>query len=138
MGYLPKAKKRQPLAEAEAIAAAALVSHGHSVDHIAHELSLSPDAIRSSLTKALNTLQTGADQFAQDWLIASSVASRRGYHQPAKDALQALKVIDPPKPAIDPEEQARKTPTVVVQLGFALPGLPTPQAITATAEPSDE
>jgi hypothetical protein len=68
-----------------------------------------------ALAKAV--LEAAMQQFARDWVQASSVAAGRGNHTPALDALERLGVVKPPV-----KETAGSGVTVLV--GVALPGTP--------------
>lgn len=85
-------------------------------------------------TEAL--MQTGVLERLDDWATAARLAAKKGYHQPAKDWLEAAKVIEP-KPTTSVTVEAR--PTIVLNMPFALGALqpvdPPATAIEAHAVP---
>ena len=87
--------------------------HGRSRKTIARVLS--SEEFRLARELARSALMQGVVEFAADWRTASREAAKRGRHEPARDALLGLKVIDPPS--------AKPDMGVVVQIGVALPGL---------------
>lgn len=85
-----------------------------------------------ALTKQLMAL-TVADRL-ENWERACEVAAEKGYHQPAKDYLEAAGNIEP-KPTATVQVDAR--PTVMISMPFqlgAVPAQPQP-AIEAEAQP---
>jgi hypothetical protein len=64
--------------------------------------------------EALDILWRAAGQFADDFKIASRAGAERGRYEAARAALEALKIIEPPK--------AESLTGVIVHVGCALPG----------------
>jgi hypothetical protein len=64
--------------------------------------------------QALDILWRAAGQFADDFKIASRAGAERGRYEAARAALEALKIIEPPK--------AESLTGVIVHVGCALPG----------------
>jgi len=76
----------------------------------------------------------GVPQFASDWRDAAKVGAERGRHEPAKDALLHLGVVEP---------VAAGGPTVQIAIGCVPPGIPAPEAdvrstLTPPPKPSSE
>lgn len=83
-----------------------------------------------ALTKALMQ-STIADRLS-DWERACEVAAEKGYHQPAKDYLEAAQLVEP-KPT---GAAVSVNPTIVLNMPFALGALQAPQTtIEAQAVP---
>lgn len=116
--------KTDPITDAERITIAQLLAQSISVPEIAAQLRRSPERIYATCAEAQQVLQSSALEAALDWRTASRMAAIKGDHRPAKDLLQALKVVEPEAPS-----GKGQGPQVVVQLGFALPGLPSPVAL---------
>lgn len=76
---------------------------------------LSSEEFRLARDMARSALMQGAVEFVADWRRASREAAKRGRHEPARDALLGLNVIEPPS--------AKPDMGVVVHIGMALPGL---------------
>lgn len=86
-----------------------------------------------ALTKQLMAL-TVADRL-ENWERACEVAAEKGYHQPAKDYLEAAGNIEP-KPTAQTQVSVDARPTVLIQMPFQLGAVPQPQpAIEAEAQP---
>jgi hypothetical protein len=103
---------------------------------IAHALDSTPETIRKVQASARDKLKLAADVAVDSWIAAAQIAGRKGYHGPAKDLLVYSETIKEPLKPVDPD--AKHVPSVVVQLGFALPGLPTPlPVIDAKPEPTE-
>lgn len=120
--------KSGPLTTAEQITIAQLLAQHVSVPEIAAQLRRTPARIYATCAEAKAILEGSALDAALDWREASKVAAQRGDHRPAKDLLQALKVVEAPA------ARTAEGPQVVVQLGFALPGLPQPLTIDSKPE----
>lgn len=117
---------------------ATLLGQGLSVEDVANLVSRSPQTVLRVAGQAKELLKAASIDAVGDWIKASQVAAQRGDHRPARDMLLASKIIDV-------QTQATHGPTVVVELGFRLPGLPQPPspnvelpAIPATATPVEE
>lgn len=78
--------------------------------------------------------QTVADRL-ENWERACEVAAEKGYHQPAKDYLEAAQLVEP-KPTA--QTHVSVAPTVVLNMPFALGALQPaqPPAIEAQAVPA--
>ena len=71
-------------------------------------------------------MQTAVLERLDDWAKASRIAAKKGYHQPAKDFLEAAKAIEP-KPT---GPSVTVAPTVVLNMPFSLGAVkPEPPAI---------
>jgi len=83
-------------------------------------------------TQAL--MQSGVIERLDDWAKAAKLAAKKGYHQPAKDWLEASGAIEP-KAGV--QATVSVTPTVVLNMPFALGALapPQPTAIEAQVVP---
>jgi hypothetical protein len=100
----------------------------------------------SSVTRILRMHQTDVRQSTEalmqsavldqleNWHRAASVAAKKGYHQPAKDWLEAAKAVEPKAPV---QTSVNVAPTVVLQMPFGLGALADyrPPAIEAQAQP---
>jgi AraC-like DNA-binding protein len=67
-----------------------------------------------------------------DWARASRIAAKKGYHQPAKDFIEAAGGIEPKAPV---SANVNVTPTVVLNMPFqlgAIQATPEPPALDAT------
>jgi hypothetical protein len=104
---------------------------GISESSVARILAMQVTDVRQS-TEAL--MQTGVLERLEDWSRASRLAAKKGYHQPAKDWLEAAKVIEP-KPTTSVSVAA---PTIVLNMPFALGALTPsqPPAIKAQVVPA--
>jgi hypothetical protein len=76
---------------------------------------LSSEEFKAARDMARSVLMDGAVELAADWRKASREAAKRGRHEPARDGLLALKVIETPS--------AKPETGLVVHIGVALPGL---------------
>lgn len=85
---------------------------------------LSSEEFEHAKQLARSALAAGMTEFVEDWKLASREAAQRGRHEAARDALLALKVIEPPQ--TKPESGG-----LVVKIGVALPGL----GLATTDEP---
>ena len=81
-------------------------------------------------------MQLTAPDRLEDWERACEVAAEKGYHQPAKDYLEAAGLIEG-KASV--QANVNVTPTVVLNMPFALgalqPATPPATAIEATSVP---
>lgn len=69
-------------------------------------------------------MNTALSERLEDWERACEVAAEKGYHQPAKDWLEAAQVIDA-KPGIS--ANVNIAPTVNLTMGFRLGAIPEPK-----------
>jgi hypothetical protein len=88
-----------------------------------------------ALTKAL--MQTTVADRLENWERACEVAAEKGYHQPAKDYLEAAQLTEP-KPQV--QTHVNVQPTIALSMNFGLGALKDYQpaqgaAIEATAVP---
>lgn len=83
-------------------------------------------------TQAL--MQTGVLERLDDWAKAARLAAKKGYHQPAKDWLEAAGTIDA-KPQV--QANVNVAPTVLIRMPFQLGAVapPEPPALEAQAVP---
>jgi hypothetical protein len=77
---------------------------------------LSSDEYKHAKDLARSVLAQHATDFADDLVISSKIAALSGRHEPARDALLALGVIEPPT-------KSEKAPPLTIQIGVAIPGL---------------
>lgn len=80
-------------------------------------------------TQAL--MQTGVLERLDDWAKAARLAAKKGYHQPAKDWLEAAGTIEA-KPSV--QANVNVTPTVVLNMPFPLGAVAQPQPTTIEAQ----
>lgn len=113
------------LSGSETATIATLLSQGLSVQEVAELVSRSPQTVQRVAGQAKELLKAASVDAVGDWIYASKVAAQKGDHRPARDLLLANKIIDV-------QTQATQGPSVHVQIGFALPGLPAP------AQPSND
>jgi hypothetical protein len=121
---------------AEKTAAAAMVMAGASQRQVAEQLGrnvktitrlMSSDEMKEARELAKSVLTEHSVQLARDWIKASNISAEAGKHEPARDALQALGVVE--KPSANKKEAGKG---LTVRIGVALPGLgltPGPQQI---------
>jgi hypothetical protein len=111
------------LTPAESVTLATLHEKGLSYAQIAQVLGrgVSPAQVKQSTDDALDLLKVFSPQFAQHWLDASAVAASKGDHKPAKEALEAAKVVAPPK-----QPSAPVSAPAQFYFGFAFGGVPEP------------
>lgn len=84
-------------------------------------------------TEAL--MATAVLERLDDWSKASRIAAKKGYHQPAKDFLEAAKAIEP-KPT---GASVTVAPTVVLNMPFSLGAVkPEPKSIDVQPVPLPE
>jgi transcriptional regulator with XRE-family HTH domain len=77
---------------------------------------LSSEEFEQARLLARSALAAGIDDFIADWKLASRIAAERGRHEAARDALLAMRVIEPPQ--TKPEGSK-----LIVKIGCLLPGL---------------
>lgn len=120
-----KSKQGRHMSPKELATVATLTEEGVSIRGIAALLNRSESTIAANLKASQQLMQAFAPDFAQHWKAASAVASTRGDHRPAMDALERLKVVERPK--------ADVVPAVQIAVGISLPGLPSQPAQTEKA-----
>jgi hypothetical protein len=125
---LVKAAPGGPMTTSELLEMMEMVARGLSPREIADHLERTPTTIKARLKDARLLLQTFAPTATAAWLEAMNVAATKGDHRPAKDLLIAAKAIDP----VGLQETGG--PTVQVQIGIAIPGLPPPVVATPVLE----
>lgn len=114
---------RTHLTPAESVTIATLANKGLTIAEICETVERSPHLVKKALVQSKEMLGLIAPEAVASWRDALRSAGKRGFHQPAKELLEAINVIERPQP--------RGTNNVVsVQVGFALPGLPQPQPAT--------
>ncbi len=106
-----------------------------SLKAIAEQVGVSESSVRRCLayrvedvrSSTRQLLQTMVPEAAGYWINAAKVASGKGYHQPAKDLMEAAGAIDakPTGPALN------VAPTIVLNMPFALGALQPPKPTTA-------
>ena len=111
------------LTGAETATIATLLSQGLSVQDVAELVSRSPQTVLRIAGQAKELLKAASIDAVGDWIYASKIASQKGDHRPARDLLLANKIIEA-------HTQPSQGPSVHVQIGFALPGLPAPATPT--------
>jgi IS30 family transposase len=106
-----------------------LALSGLSIAEIARNTGRSREAVRKCLSSeefqrareiARSALAENVASFADDWKRASRESAKRGRHEPARDALIALKAID------SPNQKPETSNSFKIQIGVALPGLGQP------------
>lgn len=133
---VPQRGRRYPrgrgsaLKTADRMAIGGLALSGLSGAEIARRLGRSERTISRVLNSAEFTearelakslLASHATDFAYDWIAASKVAALSGRHEGCRDALLAIGAIEPPQKA------DRSGERLTINIGVALPGLPSPQ-----------
>lgn len=123
--------------DSDALTVAALLKANLTVPEIAYALNKTPGSVKSLVTQAQALLEANAIQAVTDWMLASSVAAKKGNHKPARDLLVAANVIEPPYSQAAPGQHSAGAP-ITVQIGFALPGMPQPSATKALPNPDHD
>jgi hypothetical protein len=100
---------------------------GISESSVARILAMHVTDVKQS-TQAL--MQTGVLERLDDWAKAARLAAKKGYHQPAKDWLEAAGTIEP---KAQPSTQVTVAPTVVLNMPFGLGALQPSQATAIEA-----
>jgi hypothetical protein len=113
----PGARKRgrgKDTTMAEQVAIQSLALAGMTAAEIARRTGRSRKTVTRLLARS--ALAAGIDDFIADWKLASRIAAERGRHEAARDALLAMRVIEPPQ--TKPEGSK-----LIVKIGCLLPGL---------------
>jgi hypothetical protein len=116
---------RGALQPAEIVTIATLASKQLSIEEICEAVDRSPQLVKRALLHSKEMLGLISPEAVASWRQAIAVAGKRGFHQPAKELLEAVGAIERPQPK-------GVNNVVSVQVGFALPGLPQPPAINVT------
>jgi hypothetical protein len=117
---LVKARKPGGLSASEQITVATLLAKNATIPEIAEQLQVSCQTIRERCREAKLLLEAASLGAVKDWVRAAEVGAEKGYHQPAKELLEASGVI---QTRGERTAAAQGTPTVNVQIGFAVSGL---------------
>ena len=118
------------LTPGEHVTISTLAGKGLSITEICDVVDRSPHLVKRALVQSKEMLGLLAPEAVASWRNAMVVAGRRGFHQPAKDLLESVKVIERPSLAANAN-------VVQVQTNIVLPGLPQPTTINITPEGGD-
>ena len=118
---IAKLPDRTQITPAEAVTIATLAAKKMPIEDICEAVDRSPYLVKKAIAQGRELLGVLVPEAVTAWRKAMHVAAGRGFHQPAMHLMQAVKAIEPPQAAMPSN-------VVQVQVGFALPGLPQPQA----------
>lgn len=99
-----------------------LVTAGKSVAEVAEILGRSPETIARHLPMSKKLMQAFLPEMLGYWRDAAMVQASKGKHEAARDWVYAAGA------AVAHGPQGPAGPSMVVQIGVSLPGLPAPQA----------
>lgn len=132
-----KAHKHTSLTPVEAVTISTLASKGLEVSEICELVDRSPATVQKAIAQGKQLLGAMVPEAAMAWRKAMHVASQRGFHQPAKELMEAAHAIERPQP--------KGTQQNVLQVQFIggvspmpLPGLPTPQGPIINVTPEGD
>ena len=106
-----------------------LTTLGKSIGEIADIIDRNPQTVRANLKHARDILKVVAPEAVELWLQAARVGAAFGKHQAARDLVYAAGAAVRAAPVANGVQ-----PSMVVQIGIALPGLPVPQAVAARTD----
>jgi hypothetical protein len=119
--------RRDRVTGAELATIAHLVTRGLSVPEIADVIGRAPSTVRANVRHARDLLKALAPEAVELWLEAARVAASKGNHAPARDMVYAAG-------AAQAAPQHQQGPSMVVNVGIALPGIPVPARTDETPE----
>jgi hypothetical protein len=106
-----------------------LTTLGKSIGEIADIIDRNPQTVRANLRHARDILKVVAPEAVELWLQAARVSAAFGKHQAARDLVYAAGAAVQAAPVANGGQ-----PSMVVQIGIALPGLPVPQPLQARTD----